>query len=129
MSQFNEIIAAESFERRLDELRSAIDLLTEPVRSEFGTLVEELRQQYKLWQGNDAKVRLFMDDLRLIAKSVAFELDDWQSDIAPQPTEDCSDGESCRRLDCPATIEPHHHHHHHLMRPNLPETDVSAEYV
>ena len=123
MSQRKEIMKATSFERRLDELRSTIDLLTEPTRSEFGTLVDELGQQYKRWEGNDAKLRLFMDDLRLIAKSVAFELDDWQGDITTQLNEDCSDRESYRRLDYPATIEPHHR----LMRPNLPEADALAE--
>jgi len=108
MSQRKETTKSTRFERRLDRLRSTIELLAEVHRSEFGTLVDEVQQQYKLWQGNDAKVRLLMDDLRLIAKSVAFELDDWQSDTAPRPTEDCSDGESYRRTDCPATIEPHH---------------------
>jgi hypothetical protein len=114
---------ATSFERRLGELRSTIDLLAEPARSEFRTLIDELGQQYKLWEGNDTKLRLFMDDLRLIAKSVAFELDDWEGDIATQPTDDRSDGEPRRRLDCPATIGPHPH----LTRPHLPEADASAE--
>lgn len=90
MSQFNEIIAAEGFQRRLAKVRSALDLLTEAARSEFGTLVDEVQQQYKLWQGNDAKIRLLADDLRLIAKSVAFELDDWpygQRFTAPQSSD------------------------------------------
>jgi len=82
MSQRKEIT---SFKRRLNELRAMIDSLTEPERSEFATLVDEIQQQYGLWRGNDAKLRLFTDDLRLIAKSVAFEMDDWQSDIAPLP--------------------------------------------
>ena len=121
--QRKETMKTTSFERRLDELRSSIDLLTEPVRSEFRTLVDEVQQQYKLWQGNDAKVRLFTDDLRLIAKSVAFELDVWQSDVGPRtPEEDCR-GEPYRRLDSAATIEPYRR----LLRRNLPEADASAE--
>lgn len=75
MSQCNEVMPRKTFQQRLDELRSTIDLLAEPVHSEFGTLVDEVQQQYKLWQGNDAKIRLLMDDLRLITKCVAFELD------------------------------------------------------
>lgn len=121
-SQRKEIMKATCFERRLGELRSTIDLLAEPARSEFRTLIDELGQQYKRWEGNDAKLRLFMDDLRLIAKSVAFELDDWEGDIATQLTDDRSDGEPRRRLDCPATIEPHHH----LLRRDSPEADASA---
>ena len=123
MSQFNEIIAAESFQRRLARVRSAIDLLTEPARSEFATLVAEIQQQYELWQGSDVKSRQLTDELLLIATCVAFELAVWQSDIGPQIPEEDSRGESYRRLDCPATIEPHHR----LIRPNLPEADASAE--
>ena len=123
MSQFDEIIAAESFQRRLAKLRSTIDLLTESVRPEFGTLVDEIQQQYELWQGNDVKSRQLTDELLLIATCVAFELDVCQSDIGPRTPEEDSRGDSYRRLDCPASIDPHHY----LMRPNLIKTDASAE--
>ncbi len=117
MSQFDEIVEAERFQWRLGEVRSTIARLAEPMRSEFGTLADEVQQQYETWQGNNAKVRLLMDDLRLIAQSVAFELGNWHSDIAAQPAEDHPDGEPHRRLDSPATVK----HRHHPMRPGVPE--------
>jgi len=123
MSQFNEIIAPENFQRRLVRVRSSIDLLAEPTRSEFGTLVDEVQQQYKRWQGNAVRCRQLTDELLLIATCVAFEIDLCHSDVRLRnPEEDCR-GESYRRLDSATTFGPQHH----PARPNLTEADPSAE--
>lgn len=89
MSVYGESTTSEGFHSQLDELRAKIDLLPEGQRPEFRSLFDGLQRQHQRWRADCAESQRsaveplpdMIDELRLIARCVEFELDVSQADF------------------------------------------------
>jgi hypothetical protein len=74
MSLREQTAFSKRFHRQLDEIHANIETLPEAQRPYFRSLAEQAEQHHRSMEGDCAKVRDIVDDLRLTEASVKFDI-------------------------------------------------------